>query len=427
MLTMNYSKDSVRSARLVFTLLILDILLGPASPLGGVQVSLIVIMLMFAINWPQYLQHINPWRSLLLLSIILSTIYSFAKEFPDTVAISDQISLTSNEIIVENVKRCLYILIAAALYTTIVRVYLKYQGALRGRVDSVLVVACLIYLLFAALFKWSPDIFYYLKSIFFIVDVDVSGQIELENAGYLKRYSFILLDPNNAGYYILMISLFLIESASATKLQKLIAWMAAISAPLLNLSAGTLLALLGYMAVAMIFRSRDGGKGGQSPSLMPGRVLLLVTMVALSGVVLIYLTEISELISGVDLIARLTDPDYSSGGRLDKYFLTLSNEIPGLIGMGYVIIFDSEYFRPHSDHLRFIYSYGLLSYGLVLMIVARNIKNARSYLFAVPAIAAFTLNSLLDETRLLYTFVALLAIVNAELALRGKVSVPRPF
>ena len=82
-------------------------------------------------------------------------------------------------------------------------------------------------------------------------------------------------------------------------------------------------------------------------------------------------------------------------------------------GRGYTLFIDQSPIRPHSDHIRIFYSYGLICYILVIYLFFKNIFNVK-FLFIIPAFIAFSINSLIDEQKLFALFLIILAIRQCQ-------------
>jgi hypothetical protein len=97
--------------------------------------------------------------------------------------------------------------------------------------------------------------------------------------------------------------------------------------------------------------------------------------------------------------------------RLRIYYRALTNFYPSIFGQGYTLLLEDSFFKPHSDHLRLIYSYGLVAYICVLIFFFKNILKS-NFIFLVPAFYAFSINTLIDEQKLLVIFLIFLAITE---------------
>ena len=100
------------------------------------------------------------------------------------------------------------------------------------------------------------------------------------------------------------------------------------------------------------------------------------------------------------------------GGRDKKYVYLLQNFNFNLYGVGYSLYIEGLEFRPHSDLIRIILSYGIL-YLLVFigLFVSVRFKNfVLFFAFLFP----FLLNSILDDYRLFGVFVIFFIIMKYD-------------
>ena len=94
---------------------------------------------------------------------------------------------------------------------------------------------------------------------------------------------------------------------------------------------------------------------------------------------------------------------------LKKYFFMFDNRLPFLWGEGYVLIRNGTWFRPHSDILRMLYSYGILAFALYGYMFRRCLTS-RGFINFLPAFMAFAVNSLLDDQKLFALFLIMYSI-----------------
>jgi len=99
----------------------------------------------------------------------------------------------------------------------------------------------------------------------------------------------------------------------------------------------------------------------------------------------------------------------TGGGRIEKYFFMFKDKLPNLIGEGYILLRNGDLFRPHSDHLRFMYSYGMIAYIISLWFFFRHIWNSSKFMFLIPGFMAYSINSLIDEQKVIIILLSLIA------------------
>jgi hypothetical protein len=270
----------------------------------------------------------------------------------------------------------------------------------------------MLYIALALIFLVDSDMFWAVKSWFFSVDVDMSENVELERAGYLARYPFIFLDPNNSAYFVLMVSIFIIEDPWAPAWARAGAWLTAVISPILSASTGALLALSIYLGIKAVVAVRDTFEGRR---VIWRTWLSLRSLAALGVFTLVLVWLLFEGGQQFEAVSRLQAKAGSTDPRVEKYLYLLSSNWPPLIGRGHTMIVDGEFFKPHSDHLRLLYGYGLIVYVSSGAILFKHLRWSMSSCFAIPVVVASALNSVIDEPRFLYSFMVLLAITSTRL------------
>ena len=78
-----------------------------------------------------------------------------------------------------------------------------------------------------------------------------------------------------------------------------------------------------------------------------------------------------------------------------------------------MVLRDGAPFGTHSDHFRFLYGYGFLAWGGTVYLLFRDMLG-RAAPFAIPALVAFSINSLVDEQKLFCLFLCALGVIRAE-------------
>ena len=396
-------------AQYIIAIIVFDIFVGPAIPLLSIQASIFLCVFIVILNLSHILRKLKLPSIIFIIGVFTSTLYGLW--------VSPEMADGYPSVNVENIKRCGYLFLALAVYQATTLFCLKLNNNGRCLLARVLLFSCIFYIVFAVVFKYDYQLYESLKSYFFNVSVAVSHLEELVNAGYLSRYSFILLDPNNSGYYILMISIFIIENLDTEKPYKLIAWITTALAPFLCLSGGVIYTIVIYLLLKFL----PAVKKSIFHVIRFNTVKKQIVPVVLAIIVAIFLAitfsqELFTVLENTDLLLRLLDSSYeqSTQNRFERYGIAFQQGFPNIIGSGYLIFIDGLVFKPHSDHLRFLYSYGFITYiSLFFMFLKKDIIK-KEYLFLIPAIAAFTFNSLIDETRVLFTFALLFALANSK-------------
>jgi hypothetical protein len=106
--------------------------------------------------------------------------------------------------------------------------------------------------------------------------------------------------------------------------------------------------------------------------------------------------------------------DTSKGGfRFEIWKSVITQMIPMPIGIGYnLVVGNASIGSPHSDFLRLVYSYGFISSFAVFSFLFRKLKNLEALI--IPAIIAFSINTLIDEQKVFALFLVFLAIFSTK-------------
>ena len=119
--------------------------------------------------------------------------------------------------------------------------------------------------------------------------------------------------------------------------------------------------------------------------------------------------------------ARMDSEDDFGGGRMDKYKYMFENLNFLPIGIGYEITMNGLLFRPHSDLIRWNFSYGLLSLPFLIILM---LPRSGGILIFIVALIPFLVNSLIDDYRLFATYLILYPLaqsLNFKSAKSGKI------
>lgn len=391
-------------------ILLLDIALLPVSPFFSLPFSMPIvayfILKYYNRRFFEKQMAIIIFASCLIVSTINSVLF---KE--DHTIINNVVNDLLINVHVEDIKRCIYLLLGLLVYKVAVLLYLEYRDNVEKYINRILVVVCCAFTIMAVIFSIDVVWFYDIKGLFFTVDVNMLNNEVLRNAGYLERFNFILLDPNNASYFILIIAIYLIENANLERCIRIGIWVVMVGSALFTMSLGGASTLLLYITIKImnnIFKGKLSKKAAFRVTMAFILITLFVFVEQFTGNRLMNMILESQSAT-IDRWAAKSMSD-----RLDIYISLWLESFPPLIGDGYTIIRNGQYFYPHSDHLRFLYSYGIVAYVSLLVFMIRKRFFCHQYLFIIPALVAFSINSLIDETRLLFTFLILFAIVNTK-------------
>lgn len=228
---------------------------------------------------------------------------------------------------------------------------------------------------------------------------------------FFRRFPYAFTDPNTAAYFLLVAGGFLVAYArKLSVVQLLLIGCAEVAAMIGTQSRGGMVALGVVLALALYYH-----RGAVLTS--PVRVVV-VGMIAVALVVTGWIwlsaqvgdhTPIGQLLR---LLTTRLSGDHGAwqggGGRTGKYEWVVTAHTLLPLGRGFLLLRDGSNFAPHSDHLRFLYSYGIVAWGIALGLLFRRVRGA--YTFVVPAFVAFSINSLVDEQKLFALYLIALAV-----------------
>jgi len=222
------------------------------------------------------------------------------------------------------------------------------------------------------------------------------------------RFSYLFTDPNTAAYFLLVAASGLLMSSRSLRSQLVLL---ASLAPLVFLTQSRG-ALVAYALVGLLTVYPPQRLARVFLSVRRAGILLLVA--ASLAAVLIYFKvsgnenfEIAKL--AYERLFEASSEQYATGGsRLYIWERFWTSHLPLPLGTGYVLEVAGVAQGPHSDVLRFTYSYGLISLGAILVFFFRRTLAFPALI--LPALMAFLINTLIDDQKLVALFLALLGI-----------------
>lgn len=266
-------------------------------------------------------------------------------------------------------------------------------------------------------------LWFFCLSLFFAIDPafvldwtrSIYGRLVTEEDVVFEhfRFAYLFSDPNTAIYFLLIAVAPLLMQAEKKITILLILFF--ISVPLfLCQSRGGMISFV-LMAIA-------ANTSATTRSIFsPRRWFIVLMIVFVAYAVFLIFKRVAESNFIVDLAySRLfldSDDEYgygygyvTAGGRDDIWNSILLTYQMLPLGRGYK--FDE--FGPHSDFLRVIYSYGFIALPFLIWFLFNKILRLPQ--LVIPAVIAFTVNTLIDEQKLLALYLSLLA-VYADFAL----------
>jgi hypothetical protein len=384
--TLQNINDSVKgswSALLIGHLVIIDLLFFPYFQYVILPYSLPVVLVGIRMNGK-----ISMPRN---FGKILGTIFVFV----GISLLASFILPVSSEYVSENIKRVLQFATSFAYFLYFYRLAQAFGSDVFSKK---IVVTFLIYYSFLSFgFYLDPLITNELMTLVYgrlVVDVDTILQH--------FRFSYMFSDPNTGAYFLLIAAMPLMQTLSS-RLRLVIVFIMIVGIVVISQSRGAVLALF---LSAILYRRASGGA-----------LWMVFVKTLLASLVVLAVIQLAERYTGEDhsvndaIVYRLTDKDsveFGSSSRTDlwKYYSSILVPLP--VGRGYRFDVESIEFRPHSDLLRLTYSYGFVVSALFIILLFRRILLIP--LLIVPALIAFSINSLIDEQKVFALFLSLLGM-----------------
>jgi hypothetical protein len=224
------------------------------------------------------------------------------------------------------------------------------------------------------------------------------------------RFPYAFSDPNTAAYFFLVAIGFLVTRSHLSRIRGSLLAVVILVTLIVCQSRGALLAA-GCMVLVLLWQTRHWFREHPKVVLAIGLVLGLCVIMAVSWVVT-HGDLVRRLTVLIQLQDRLTGDQSTHDGRASFYRWVISTYAPLPIGFGYAIIRNGDYFAPHSDQLRLMYCYGFIAWLALLGLVFRDMLR-RGYLFLIPAFVAFSINTLVDEQKILGLVLIALGITRS--------------
>ena len=225
------------------------------------------------------------------------------------------------------------------------------------------------------------------------------------------RYTYFFTDPNTAAYFALVCAFFVWTIGSSNHIVKWCMLPVSVLLVIATNSRGAVVSLA-VMLVVVILRSVVERQGLIMYAVWKG--VLTIAVIGLCLLVFSATDAGKEVFTlGGEMYGRyearaggLETYGTSRETRVKIWSYMVSSFEPWFFGRGYSVV---RY--PHSDHLRMIYSYGLVAYVVLLWFTFR-FATKRGFEFLIPAFTAFSINSLIDEQKFLALVLSLVAITQ---------------
>lgn len=301
---------------------------------------------------------------------------------------------------VENAKRA-FQLLTSFTYFFYFR-WLGEQGALKLR--PILWIFVAYFIGWIVLWTTNPQ-----GTANMLASVYPAGSFMTEEVVLFFRFPYAFSDPNAAAYFFLIGSGFLVAYSPKISTPALVAVVVADLAAVVSTQSRGAMVALGIVAAIAMWDRRAVIR--RHPI-----ILAIIAGAILAGIVAAWSwlaahtgdgTQVGTLLKLVGSRVSGESVEWQAG-RSSRYKWALTENVFFLIGRGYVVIRDGSTFPPHSDHMRFLIGYGIVGWGSVVLLLFRHLR--RAYAFAIPALLAFSINTLVDEQKMLSLYLIALAV-----------------
>lgn len=308
----------------------------------------------------------------------------------------------SSPYLIENIKRMLQ------FFASFFYFMLFYHVARHSRIENILVIISVLFLVYFT--SWLICFIYDPLAVNSLL-ASLYGRLVTSSdvVAMHTRFAYLFTDPNTAAYFLLIAVLPWLLVVRSYIFKIFIITTCAVAVIFLG-SRGALLALIlavglwvnPLRAIFLRFTVRDFKE-----------VLKFVFVASIVGVV--FAITLPRIFSDLPVFVRVIERVFNieafqtGGSRFAIWTEYAGSLMPLPIGRGFM--FDTIYggrFFPHSDFLRMVYSYGFI---VAVLFVAWILRLGWRYpLLVVPALMAFSINSLIDEQKLFAVFLATLGV-----------------
>jgi len=391
-LKMKKDKTQIYS-NFILTFIFIDLLLLPNFPLFIMPLSLPVVVWMIGLKKIRIVKDKEFIICLLLgILVLVSVLLSL---------LQTSSNFAGMNVWIENIKRGFQLLTSFLYYFIIKNSSVKSQINLK----KIMMIFVATYSLLGVISYLDIALYFRILELLGINNPFVSDWF-LRQRIELFRYAYIWIDPNNAAYAFQMIIFYMLLNEKLKPVEKMYLYFSLILSLVLSMSTGALLSTFIFFALYFMIKLKNSIRIKTSYRKIFSGTLTIVSGLVIIGIIYLLSGENLEFISSYSFERML---DNTSGGRLEKYAFMFKDKLPNLIGEGYILIREGYFFRPHSDHLRFMYSYGLVAYFISLWFFFRHAIYSSKYLFVIPGFMAYSINSLIDEQKILLILISLIA------------------
>ncbi|EKO3740220.1 hypothetical protein P0E98_003131 [Vibrio metschnikovii] len=385
--TFHLNKEKLNSFFIKF--MVIDLLFFP-NFLFSTPLSFFLLPCMLIFN--------NRLRASILSVFIVIFIFMLAS------VINGSIEHPSTE--VENLKRMIQFLLIASLF-----LYKDSTFNFHGIVIFInKVVFFFVFYLYILLFFSFFNESLYLTLISYLSPMSI---LQIKENVNINRFSYYFSDPNSLGYLLSFVSVYVLFHFKKPNVKIFIFTLIFVMV-LFTQSRGALISMLLVTGVYTFYKLDFSIKSIRAFIFISA--FLIFTAFLLQD----YIILVNDAFKARSEIEAATGTGLG-GGRDVKYKYLIDNFNFKLFGVGYSLYIDSKEFKPHSDFIRMILSYGFFS--LIPLCIFLFPSNFRSFVLLLAFSVPFMINTVVDDYRLFGIFIIFFIIIeryNKQLSFPSK-------
>ncbi|WP_342539065.1 hypothetical protein MKY15_04030 [Sporosarcina sp. FSL K6-1540] len=315
------------------------------------------------------------------------------------------------------------------IFTSLILYYFMFVNFVNKysfNLKKLLIGFIVVVVIFAGFYYIDKNLYQFFKTIW-----NFKSSIFVENAyeglvGY--RFSFIWQDPNNIGYMMNAIVLYLWCNEKINSFTKVFTFFALIFVLVASMSNGGFLAL--GISIVIYFLVSILQVFGKKKFNIKIRINLMNMFLFIGSFLLIIyiIPKIPEFLQTSTALESFERIENNSG---ESRFIIWSNIINNLDFIDYIVLFfvgsggialiDGIKINPHNGHFYWILSYGFISYLIFMYLVfrKRKITPLKKYIWIIPVFIGFTVNVMIGESKLTAIILLLVACSSSELYLKN--------
>lgn len=287
----------------------------------------------------------------------------------------------------ENVKRMFQYIMNMSFFFFFIHIFETYIVSIKKYLVFFLLYVTLLGVLYLFDFNLFIDIKEYLNP------KDALLEILEDSTGYVYRYSFLWSDPNNIGYIIVSIYVFLCCNIPFAVNRFMILSLLIVFCLILIMSSGSWICFVTSFFLILFSNMK------RRFSLAKFCLILAILSILFCLFIIVDFTFLEDYINLA--LDRFESNSSDSRTKIWVDFLTKKNILQYVLwGNGSNIYIDDVLRRPHNGHLYLIYAYGFLAYSMFLFIFRKRSSTTwKEYAFMLPIIIGFTINVGINEQK----------------------------